>query len=244
MSDWHGSRQRTERRSGTCGRRGCPSSGSRSILGGRTRLSGGSSRTMAEPDRVHVSALIYRLSLEEREEISRGLAAGRSMREIAIRLRRSPLTVCREVNANGGSAKYRARMPTVVLPARRSDPSGPSSPSAGGCVEPSSASSRLVGHRSRSPRGWLRPIPRIRRCRCPTRPSTSRSSSRAVARSAKRAAFVPADRSGHAHSQGLHQRRRGPGPARQHGDDLGTSGRWPTGPCPVTGRGTSSSARR
>ena len=49
-----------------------------------------------------------RLSLEEREEISRGLAAGRSMREIAIRLRRSPSTVCREVNANGGSAKYRA----------------------------------------------------------------------------------------------------------------------------------------
>ena len=30
------------------------------------------------------------------------------MREIAIRLRRSPSTVCREVNANGGSAKYRA----------------------------------------------------------------------------------------------------------------------------------------
>ena len=49
-----------------------------------------------------------RLSLEEREEISRGLAAGRSMRETAIRLRRSPSTVCREVNANGGSAKYRA----------------------------------------------------------------------------------------------------------------------------------------
>ena len=30
------------------------------------------------------------------------------MREIAIGLRRSPSTVCREVNANGGGAKYRA----------------------------------------------------------------------------------------------------------------------------------------
>ena len=49
-----------------------------------------------------------RLSLEEREEISRGLAAGLSIRAIADRLGRSPSTVCREVNANGGRAKYRA----------------------------------------------------------------------------------------------------------------------------------------
>ena len=49
-----------------------------------------------------------RLSLEEREEISRALAAGLSIREIAARLQRSPSTVCREVNANGGRAKYRA----------------------------------------------------------------------------------------------------------------------------------------
>ena len=49
-----------------------------------------------------------RLSLEEREEISRGLAAGLSMRAIAEGLRRSPSTVCREVSANGGRAKYRA----------------------------------------------------------------------------------------------------------------------------------------
>ncbi len=49
-----------------------------------------------------------RLSLEEREEISRGLAVGLSMRAIAEGLHRSPSTVCREVNANGGSTKYRA----------------------------------------------------------------------------------------------------------------------------------------
>src|SRR5450631_1922662 len=49
-----------------------------------------------------------RLSLEEREEISRGLAAGKSIRAIAGGLGRSPSTVCREVNTNGGRRKYRA----------------------------------------------------------------------------------------------------------------------------------------
>src|SRR5580692_11115185 len=49
-----------------------------------------------------------RLSLEEREEISRGLAAGESIRAIAEALGRSASTVCREVNANGGTRKYRA----------------------------------------------------------------------------------------------------------------------------------------
>jgi IS30 family transposase len=49
-----------------------------------------------------------RLSLEEREEISRGLAAGDSIRVIAEALERSPSTICREVNANGGRKKYRA----------------------------------------------------------------------------------------------------------------------------------------
>jgi transposase, IS30 family len=49
-----------------------------------------------------------RLSLEEREEISRGLAAGDSIRAIAEALGQSPSTVCREVNANGGRRRYRA----------------------------------------------------------------------------------------------------------------------------------------
>jgi IS30 family transposase len=49
-----------------------------------------------------------RLSLAEREEISRGLAAGGSLRQIAAGLERAPSTVCREVNANGGRRGYRA----------------------------------------------------------------------------------------------------------------------------------------
>ena len=49
-----------------------------------------------------------RLSLSEREEISRGLLAGDSRRVIATRLGRSPSTVAREVAAAGGRSPYRA----------------------------------------------------------------------------------------------------------------------------------------
>ncbi|MGH3659463.1 MAG: helix-turn-helix domain-containing protein, partial [Micromonosporaceae bacterium] len=49
-----------------------------------------------------------RLSLAEREEISRGLAAGLSLRMIAAGLGRAPSTVSREVLGNGGRARYRA----------------------------------------------------------------------------------------------------------------------------------------
>jgi IS30 family transposase len=49
-----------------------------------------------------------RLSTAEREEISRGLAAGESLRVIAGRLARAPSTVSREVARNGGRPIYRA----------------------------------------------------------------------------------------------------------------------------------------
>jgi transposase, IS30 family len=49
-----------------------------------------------------------RLSLAEREEISRGLAGGESFRSIAARLERTPSTVTREVERNGGRRRYRA----------------------------------------------------------------------------------------------------------------------------------------
>ena len=49
-----------------------------------------------------------RLLLTEREEISRGLAAGESFRCIASGLGRASSTVSREVTANGGRNRYRA----------------------------------------------------------------------------------------------------------------------------------------
>ena len=48
------------------------------------------------------------LSLAEREEISRGLAEGRSLRVIATGIGRCASTVCREVARNGGRGRYRA----------------------------------------------------------------------------------------------------------------------------------------
>ena len=48
------------------------------------------------------------LSLAEREDISRGVVAGHSVRSIADLLARSPSTVSREINRNGGRESYRA----------------------------------------------------------------------------------------------------------------------------------------
>ena len=48
------------------------------------------------------------LTLAEREEISRGIAAENSIREMARALARAPSTVSREVGRNGGCAGYRA----------------------------------------------------------------------------------------------------------------------------------------
>ena len=48
------------------------------------------------------------LSLDDREEISRGVAAGVSLRSIAAQLRRAPSTISRELRRNGGQSRYRA----------------------------------------------------------------------------------------------------------------------------------------
>ena len=49
------------------------------------------------------------LGMAEREEISRGVAAGESCRQIAARLERAPSTVSRELARNGGRHRYRAQ---------------------------------------------------------------------------------------------------------------------------------------
>jgi DNA-binding CsgD family transcriptional regulator len=48
------------------------------------------------------------LTLAEREEISRSIVSGSSVREIARRLRRAASTVSREVTRHGGRTVYRA----------------------------------------------------------------------------------------------------------------------------------------
>ena len=48
------------------------------------------------------------LTLAEREEISRAIAAGHSLRSIATSLGRAPSTISREIKRNGGQQSYRA----------------------------------------------------------------------------------------------------------------------------------------
>lgn len=49
------------------------------------------------------------LSLAEREEISRSIVAGQSIRAIASKLERSPSTISRELARNGGPENYRSK---------------------------------------------------------------------------------------------------------------------------------------
>jgi transposase-like protein len=48
------------------------------------------------------------LTMVEREEISRALVAGQSVRAIAQKLGRAPSTISREITRNGGASNYRA----------------------------------------------------------------------------------------------------------------------------------------
>jgi len=60
---------------------------------------------VAPPQRARSS---QHLSAQEREEISRGMVAGDSVRSIARQLGRSPSTISREIARNGGRQQYRA----------------------------------------------------------------------------------------------------------------------------------------
>ena len=72
-----------------------------------TSIQGILSRTggIRPPDRRRS---LVALSLDEREEISRALVTGESIRSIAARLGRAPSTVSRELKRNGGQEGYRA----------------------------------------------------------------------------------------------------------------------------------------
>ncbi len=63
-----------------------------------------------------------RLRGTEREEISRGLRAGESVRQIARRLERAPSTISREICRNGGRVEYRAWNAQTAARARERRP--------------------------------------------------------------------------------------------------------------------------
>jgi IS30 family transposase len=62
------------------------------------------------------------LTSTEREAISRGLAAGHSVRAIAISLQRAPSTISREIARNGGPLAYRASQADEMAWARARRP--------------------------------------------------------------------------------------------------------------------------
>ena len=68
-----------------------------------------------------------RLGFAEREQISRGIAAGLSAREIGRRLGRAGSTISREIAAAGGRGRYGPWAPSVVPWPARPGPGRPSS---------------------------------------------------------------------------------------------------------------------
>ncbi len=102
------------------------------------------------------------LVLADREEISRQLAAGRSLASIACELGRPTSTVSREVGRNGGRARYRAaaaeRRPKTFDWRQRQD-----------CGGWWPRSWRRTGPQSRLPVGCRSHTLDSRRCRCRTK---------------------------------------------------------------------------
>ena len=118
------------------------------------------------------------LTLTEREEISRGLARGYSVRQIGVRLSRAPSTISREVRRNGGRRQYRVSVADARAwdRTRRPKPCRLAlSPLLRALVAEKLAA---TGPHSRSPGGSNGPFRRILVCTCRTRRSISVSSCR------------------------------------------------------------------
>ena len=111
------------------------------------------------------------LVLAEREEISRGIAAGRSIRRIAASLGRSPSTVSREVARHGDEAR--------TAPARRTHAPGSGRCARSGVVWPAVPSYdggllkswHWIGRPSRSRGGSSEHFLPTKACGCPTKRS-------------------------------------------------------------------------
>ncbi|QEH92832.1 helix-turn-helix domain-containing protein [Dermacoccus abyssi] len=148
---WPGCRTSSRRTSGRCGRRVSRSGSSparsasaktpvRTLL----RRHGGVKPPPRARNRRH-------LSLSEREEISRGLAAGLSCRVIAARLGRHHTSISREVARHGGPGTYRAASADAGAWRNARRPKTLTPPPRPGAVEPSrgEAGTRVVTHPDR-----------------------------------------------------------------------------------------------
>ena len=121
------------------------------------------------------------LTLAEREEISRAVAEGQSMRSIAARLGRAPSTVSREIRRNGGQADYRATAADNAAWDRALVPSAANWPRTELWRTSWPTSCGCCGHRNKSPGGSSILTRATRAIACHTRPSTAASSFRRVA---------------------------------------------------------------
>jgi hypothetical protein len=93
------------------------------------------------------------LSLVEREEISRGIAAGLSARTIARRINRPSSTVSREIARNGGRDAYRALVADAAAFQRAWRPKATKLAANRSYGVWSPTSSTTIGHRSKSSSG-------------------------------------------------------------------------------------------
>ena len=95
------------------------------------------------------------LTSAEREEISRGLAQGESMRAIAARMRRAPSTISREIVRHGGRSSIGHHTLMFERGTTRSDRSGVYCPPTSSSATLSPRSCPTTGRLNRSS-GWLR----------------------------------------------------------------------------------------
>jgi hypothetical protein len=123
-----------------------------------------------------------RLSIAEREEISRGLRGGESLRRIAVRPAGRPRPSRARWRATEAGAGTGPTWPRCAPPPGPADHAAPSSPAIAPCAGTSSGCSRRAGRPSRSPGSCATIILTSGRCGCPTRRSISRCSCRAGVR--------------------------------------------------------------
>ena len=97
---------------------------------------------------------IRQLSLVERKDFSREVAAGESLRVLARRLGRSPSTLSQEAARNGGRGGYRAHRADQAAWRRAHRPKACKLASIEACVESWESCLRIGSHRNRSQAGW------------------------------------------------------------------------------------------